>query len=60
MVTTKQQFIVDSQKIKRRESKCTTMEIHQFTHTHTQKKEVREEKETKELKNNRKELIRWY
>ena len=31
MVTTKQKPTVDSQKIKRRESKHTTMENHQFT-----------------------------
>ena len=49
MVTTRQKPTVDTQKIKRKESKCITTENHQFTKESSKKG-------TKELQNSKKTL----
>ena len=49
MVTTRQKPTVDTQKVKRKESKCITTENHQFTKESSKKG-------TKELQNSKKTL----
>lgn len=50
MITTKQKPIVDTQKIKRRELKHITMDIHQFK-TKDNKREKRKNRNAKQHKN---------
>ena len=53
MVTTKQKLTVDTQKIKRKESKHTTTENYQIT------KESKRRKEQRNYKTARKQLTKW-